>query len=234
MDEGSQLNPQFAEQARNPSLRTDAVYAAVREMVVSGRARPGQRLRQQALAQALNVDQRTVREALSRLVSEGLLQREPYKGVRAVLLPVPELMDVYRMRALLEPLAMEAAAGRITPEETARMRALLPRASGSPLEEAESGVPHREFHWIAIRASQRWQVIRILEHLWNVISTHAWLQAPTDEQRMRDSRVNLDLHMRLVEALEARDSKRAAEIGAEHVLHTLAGLPSRLRSAGDP
>src|SRR5690349_18717426 len=70
--------------ARASVLRTstaERVADAVREEVVEGRLRPGARLPEQALCDALGVSRNTVREALSQLVNERVLAREPHRGV---------------------------------------------------------------------------------------------------------------------------------------------------------
>ena len=119
------LSTEAATRAReaSKSRRSDLAYQAIREAIAFGHIKPGEWLRQEALADELNVSQVTVREALSRLVAEGLAVHIPYKGVKAVLLPPAELRDVYELRALLEGFAVELAAERISPEE---LRKFLP------------------------------------------------------------------------------------------------------------
>ncbi|MGC9333129.1 MAG: GntR family transcriptional regulator, partial [Anaerolineae bacterium] len=58
---------------------SDRVYEALRDAIIDGRLEPGQWLRQEALAQELGVSQMPIREALKRLVAEGLAERIPYR-----------------------------------------------------------------------------------------------------------------------------------------------------------
>lgn len=95
--------------ARALVLRTttaERVADAVREEVVEGRLRPGERLPEQALCTALGVSRNTVREALSQLVAERVLVREANRGVFVAQPDRDAVRDVYRARRLVEPAAV--------------------------------------------------------------------------------------------------------------------------------
>lgn len=105
--------------ARANVLRTstaDRVADAVREEVVEGRLRPGGRLPEQALCDALGVSRNTVREALSQLVTERVLVREPNRGVFVSQPDAAAVRDVYRVRRLIETAAVRdgEACGPVT------------------------------------------------------------------------------------------------------------------------
>jgi DNA-binding GntR family transcriptional regulator len=88
------------------STSADRAARVVREQVVEGHLRSGTRLPEERLASALGVSRNTLREALSQLVAERILVREPNRGV-LVATPGPEdVVDVYRVRRLLEPAAV--------------------------------------------------------------------------------------------------------------------------------
>ncbi len=84
----------------------DRVADAVREEVVEGRLRPGARLPEHELCTALGVSRNTVREALSQLVTERVLMREPNRGVFVAEPDRDAVRDVYRVRRLVEPAAV--------------------------------------------------------------------------------------------------------------------------------
>ena len=84
----------------------DRVADAVREEVVEGRLRPGARLPEHDLCTALGVSRNTVREALSQLVTERVLVREPNRGVFVAEPDRDAVRDVYRVRRLVEPAAV--------------------------------------------------------------------------------------------------------------------------------
>ena len=113
--------------ARASVLRTstaERVADAVREEVVEGRLRPGGRLPEQALCEALGVSRNTVREALSQLVTERVLAREPNRGVFVAEPDADAVRDVYRVRRLLETAAVRDGEAW-GPEAVTRVRAAV-------------------------------------------------------------------------------------------------------------
>ena len=89
-----------------PTSTAERVADAVREEVVEGRLLPGARLPEQALCDALGVSRNTVREALSQLVNERVLAREPNRGVFVAQPDAAAVRDVYRVRRLVETAAV--------------------------------------------------------------------------------------------------------------------------------
>ena len=84
----------------------ERVADAVREEIVEGRLRPGSRLPEQRLCAALAVSRNTVREAMSQLVAERVLVREPNRGVFVARPDRDAVRDVYRARRVIEPAAV--------------------------------------------------------------------------------------------------------------------------------
>jgi DNA-binding GntR family transcriptional regulator len=113
--------------ARASVLRTstaERVADAVREEVVEGRLRPGGRLPEQALCDALGVSRNTIREALSQLVTERVLVREPNRGVFVAQPDANAVRDVYCVRRLIETAAVREGEAW-GPEAVTRVRAAV-------------------------------------------------------------------------------------------------------------
>ena len=103
----------------------ERVADAVRNEVVEGRLRPGGRLPEQALSHALGVSRNTVREALSQLVAERVLVREPNRGVYVAVPDAEAVRDVYRARLLIEPAAVREGERAGDPKAVGRLRAAV-------------------------------------------------------------------------------------------------------------
>jgi DNA-binding GntR family transcriptional regulator len=88
------------------STSADRAARVLREQVVEGRLRSGTRLPEERLAQAIGVSRNTLREALSQLVAERILVREPNRGVVVTTPDADDVADVYRVRRLIEPAAV--------------------------------------------------------------------------------------------------------------------------------
>jgi DNA-binding GntR family transcriptional regulator len=201
----------------------DATYDKIYESLSSGSIRPGDWLRQASIAEELDVSQATVRDALNKLVMEGLAERVPRKGVRIPFISSQDLADIYDLRIVAEGLAWEAAALKITEADLARMRALLP-LTGTNADPASVEITRRknkEFHMIAIQASQRWTLINVLTSLLNFNNLYYLLTSTPEQIRIADGQRNIAEHEDLLAALEKRDPGLAKEWIVNHIKRSM-------------
>ncbi len=219
---------------------SDAVFSALRKAILDGQLTPGQWLRQEALAQELDVSQITVREALNRLVGEGLCVHVPYKGTR-VIAPSPEdLEDIYDMRALLEGLATELAAHRITSKELTNLKQLLPDTyvDSDPASVDRAREANREFHEIIINASDRPYLIMLLKQIWDWIDPLRLYTRTVNTEEGKNIRekwgeIDRQQHTRLIELLEIRDGKGARKLVDKYVQEACKNLISYISSQAE-
>jgi DNA-binding GntR family transcriptional regulator len=177
----------------------DVTYDAICESLTSGVVKPGDWLRQEAIADSCGVSQVTARDALNRLVLEGLAERVPRKGVRIPYISPDDLRDIYEMRLVAEGLAWGAAAQTISDVELQQMRDILPytgtNADSKSVEMARR--KNQEFHMIAIQASRRWTLIHVLTPLLNFNNLRYLLTSTTEEVRVADGPRNIADHTKL-------------------------------------
>lgn len=95
----------------------DMVVAAIREAILSGVYRPGDKLPQEKLAQTLGASRIPVRAALRQLEAEGLVVFSPHRGATVRTLGPEDIAEIYALRVLLETFALRSAIDHITPEE---------------------------------------------------------------------------------------------------------------------
>ncbi|WP_279482889.1 GntR family transcriptional regulator [Aureimonas sp. SK2] len=106
-----------------PPALTARVAEDLRDRIIAGELLPGQRLSESALAEDLDVSRNTLREAFRLLTKEGLLRHEPNRGVFVTVPDHAAVIDIYRVRRLVECRALaEAQAGH---PAIARMRAAV-------------------------------------------------------------------------------------------------------------
>ena len=105
------------------------IAAHLREAILAGDLRPGDRIRQEEVAERFGASRLPVREALRMLEAEGLTEHETNKGARVPRLSQHEVEVVYQMRERLEPLAIiESLAGpHLRPARPDRRRAAADR-----------------------------------------------------------------------------------------------------------
>jgi DNA-binding GntR family transcriptional regulator len=95
---------------------TDWVWEELREAIIELRLRPGEPLREAALAEQLGVSKTPLREAFARLEQEGLVETTSFKGAVVTGYSERDLTEIYELRALLEGAAARSAAERLTDE----------------------------------------------------------------------------------------------------------------------
>ncbi len=93
------------------------VASYLRERILRDELRPGDRIRQEDIAERLGASRLPVREALRMLEAEGLTEHEPHKGARVPRLTMHELDVIYRMRERLEPLSLAESLPSLTGED---------------------------------------------------------------------------------------------------------------------
>lgn len=115
------------------------------DRIISGRIGPGERLRQDHIAEEFGASHVPVREAFRRLEAQGLAISEPRRGVRVAGFDLPEIREVAEMRAALEVLALRHAAPHLTPM-VLRDAELATRAGDASRDVRSWELANRRFH----------------------------------------------------------------------------------------
>lgn len=197
----------------------DKTYDQLCRALYRGEILPGDWLRQQSIAEEYAVSQATAREALNRLVEEGLGERIPRKGVHIPVITRADLIDIYEIRSVAEGLAWEAAAKFISKESIQAMKDLLPLtgSTADPDSVAIARQKNMEFHMIAINASRRWTLINLLKSLLSFNNLFYLLSTTDEELRVKNGEKNIAEHKVLVGALEKGDSDLAKKLVTNHI-----------------
>lgn len=195
--------------------RKYAAMQAVRNAVLSGQLKPGERIKEVALANSLGISRPTVREALQLLVFEGILTLEPYRGVRIVQPTREELIDATTTRIALETLAAQQLASRRSASAEEQLAEALERHcqaldSG---DEALSDQTHLQLHrtiWIASGNA-------MLVKLWPQIVAQIQIAMMVDEQTRNDPESDRAMHQRLVRVITTASPDEIAREVREHI-----------------
>ncbi|MEW1862649.1 GntR family transcriptional regulator [Streptomyces sp. NBC_00669] len=204
-------------QAAAPHLVVHSLREQIREHIldgiVSGRWKPGERIVERRIAVELQVSQTPVREALRELETLRLIESAPNKGVRVRGLTAADVKESYPVRAGLEQVAAELAAGTLAEDPSALEREVAAlRAADTALDD-EAQVRHTvAFHHELVRAADNGVLLHVWESLgievWTTLSMRWLSPAP---------RAYADEHQELVDAFTARDP-RIGELIKSHVL----------------
>lgn len=142
------------------------VAAYLREAILGGQLRPGDRIRQQEVAARFGASRLPVREALRILEAEGLTELAPHKGARVPRLTQHEVDVIYQMRERLEPLALAESLPRLTASEDEQLGKLQQRIEDNgDLEEFLD--LDREFHLLTYSGCPVEPLNSAVARLWN-------------------------------------------------------------------
>ena len=220
--------------ARRRPTAAERAYAEVRQRILDGRFPAGHRLKEVELATEFGLSRTPVRDALSRLSVEGLLEFRPNLGATVSVWSEAQIEQMFKIRALLEPFATEIAATVITEAEIEELKGLctvMEQAAGREnqrdLETLVSA--NLRFHRVVIDAAQS-------EHLAKLISLA--VDAPLSLRTFSHfSQDEIDRSMRhhrdLVDALTHRDPAWASSVMRTHILAAI-GTARKSRELREP
>jgi DNA-binding GntR family transcriptional regulator len=200
--------------------RSRVVSRVLREAILDGRLQPGVRLRQEALANRLGTSRIPVRESLLELEAEGLITMIPHSGARVAKLDSAECTETYRMREVIEPMALAESVPLLTDEQIDKVcshHVAVEEAAGA--HDAHRWLAEdREFHLAAYAGAPMPRARRMIEGFWNTTQHYrrAYLSTLTKE---RIELVNCE-HRLLIDALRRRDATEAASLLAIHIRRT--------------
>lgn len=142
------------------------VAAYLRDAILGGQLRPGDRIRQEEVAAQFGASRLPVREALRILEAEGLTELEPHKGARVPRLTRHEVEVIYQMRERLEPLALAESLPRLTASDDEQLGKLQQRIEDN--EDLEKFLDlDREFHLLTYRGCPVEPLNSAVARLWN-------------------------------------------------------------------
>ncbi len=212
-----------------PKTAQEAVLSELRRMLVTGELAPGEPLRQEALAETLGVSRVPVREALKVLEGEGAVVHEPHKGYVAAELSVDDLVEVYRLREILEAEAIRVAVPRLTASDLDALAAAAADvdSAGRSGDVTAMTEANRRFHFLLFDAAGMPRLSRTLRQLWDATDVYrsVYFSGVTNRQRVKHE------HKALLVALRSGDAAAAVRAQHEHRDNSVTAVTAALRRA---
>jgi DNA-binding GntR family transcriptional regulator len=193
-------------------VRTQVV-ANLRAAIVSGRLRPGERLVETTLSEALQVSRTSLREALRQLEAERLVTITPFKGPTVAVMTPDDAREIYEVRALLEGHAAELFAGRATAEQIAAMKAALAgfKAAVAAADAAARIATTDEFFDVLLQGCGNRVIAEVLEGLHARVNFLRARSMSTPD-RARESLKEMQAMLAAFKAHHAGDAARATRL----------------------
>jgi DNA-binding GntR family transcriptional regulator len=198
--------------------RADEAFDCLQTAIVKGDLVPGEKIGEVELCSRFNLTRGPLREALGRLESRGLLVRRPHAGVKVVSVSVEELMELYRIREIMEGLAARQAAERMTDKEIADLRAtldsheiMIEQAQGQAYYQAEGDY---DFHHRIATGSRNAKLAQmLLGDLYYMVRMYRYRLSQSSGRPQKA----LGEHRRIAEAIASRDAELAEFLMKRHI-----------------
>lgn len=207
-----------------PTVASVRVARILRERILSGGLRPGDRIRQEEVAAELDTSRIPVREALRILQTQGLVTLRSNSGAWVSRLNLRECSSAYQIRERLEPLVLAESIPNLTIDDLAELDRLVGRVEAAT--DIESFLElDRDLHLATYRGSAAGEALSVIERQWNVTQPYrrAYLLAAGPE---RDWIVQAE-HRLLLDSIRRGDTWEAEQILAIHIRRTRVALQAR-------
>lgn len=193
----------------------DVIFDTLREAIIVGELKPGERLMEVQLAEKMGVSRTPVREAIRKLELEGLVEMLPRKGAHVADLSVKDIMDVLEVRATLDGLASSLSASRINDDEIKELRHLLDQFISHVEKGNLQGSIKKdvEFHDVIYRSSRNEKLIQISNNLREQIQRFRVIYIKdysSTKELVRE-------HNAIYEAIAGRDPEAAMRAAQIHI-----------------
>lgn len=199
---------------KRPPTAQEFVLDELRRLILTGEMAAGSPIRQDALAERLGVSRVPLREALRTLEGEGQVTYRPHHGYQVADLSLDDLLEVYRIRELLETEATLKAVPRLTAVDVERLVSAQAEIEQAALAGDIVGMAaaNRRFHFIVLEASGMPRLTRLVRVLWDATDAYRALYYSAAENR---DRVHQE-HKAIIEAVRAGDAGEVTRLWDEH------------------
>ncbi|MCC6803171.1 MAG: GntR family transcriptional regulator [Anaerolineae bacterium] len=196
---------------------SDQVYETLRTAIICLEIAPGEKLVELEIAAQMGTSQGPVREALQRLVHDGLVERRARSATVVTRLSTDEMYELFSVRGVIEGFAIRRTAEKITPEQCDSLVELVEKMAqfGQQKEMIPLAGHDMQFH----RQIVEWSGSAGLLRVWNTLSSQM-------ERFIIQSHVDVYIdfveigtrHYPIVEALRRHDADAAARAVQEHIM----------------
>ena len=193
----------------------DVVFNTLRQAILRGELKPGERLMEIQLANKLGVSRTPIREAIRKLELEGLVLMIPRKGAEVAEITEKNMQDVLEVRKALEELAAGLACERITKTQIEEMKVAAKAFEDSLKNEDVTKIAEADvnFHDIIFTATDNQRLITLLNNL-----REQMYRFRVEYLKQKECYPQLlDEHERMIVAISRRDKEEARRIVGRHI-----------------
>jgi DNA-binding GntR family transcriptional regulator len=199
-----------------------AVYNKLRQSIIKGKLKPGQKVVMAELAKAFGLSETPVREAIRRLESEGYIDFTPHMGAIVTKIDEGELVEIYLIRIALEALATRLAIPHITDKDIEFLNKKnheMEMAIQQNRYEILAGI-NKLFHLRIYKAAPFPRLYKMICDLWDTFERWPSVFSYVPER----AAASVEEHKKIIQALRARDMDQADRLIKEQKERTMEAL----------
>jgi len=200
----------------------DHTAKALEDMIIRGKLKPGQKVKEQEISTRLGISRPPLREAFKILEAEGLIRREPRRGVFVSELSDRDIWEIYTLKLALYTLGIDLAMEKIADSEVEKLEKVVAQMEKCLHREGDADVIRYEelnnlFHEMAANIAGHARLKKIQQSLNNQIKRIAY-RSFGDRKHLEAS---CKYHRKILEAIKAKDKAKAEQLTREHILKGL-------------
>lgn len=210
------------ETVSNTQSTTQRAYLELRSAIITGKIPPGERLKVETLKETLQTGASPVREALSLLTSDQLVERLDQRGFRVAQTSAEQFQEILRLRCHLEDIALRESmrnGGQDWEEALVLAHHRMVRVERDGSHEFEAR--HKEFHMALLAACQSPILLRFCAQLYDLNVRYRYLAGKAKSYKKRNAAAE---HRAILDASVERDTEHASELLLVHYRRTGAFL----------
>ena len=205
----------------------DVVFNTLRQAILTGELKPGERLMEIHLANKLGVSRTPIREAIRKLELEGLVTMIPRRGAEVAQITEKSMNDVLEVRRAMDALCVELACDRITPEELQDLKKACDTFEAAVKTDDIKQIAQADvaFHDIIYAATDNRRLIQLLNNLREQMYRYRieYLKKKECYPQL------LEEHQTIIDSIESRDKDRATQITGQHIKNQAEAVVDTIR-----
>lgn len=206
----------------------DVVFNTLRQAILTGELKPGERLMEIHLANRLGVSRTPIREAIRKLELEGLVTMIPRRGAEVAQITEKSLKDVLEVRRALDALSVELACERISGEELQQLQDACDAFEAATKTKDTKKIAQADvaLHDIIVRATANARLIQLVNNLSEQMYRYRFeyiKDESTHEQLVQEHRI-------LFESIRDKDVATAASTAKLHIDNQELSIVKQLRT----
>jgi DNA-binding GntR family transcriptional regulator len=204
----------------------EIVFNTLRQAILTGDLKPGERLMEIHLAERLGVSRTPIREAIRKLELEGLVKMEPRKGATVAEITEKNLRDVLEVRRNLDTFAVELACERINEEQLEELERIVEEFEGIMHTKDSKTIAEAdvEFHNFIVEVTGNDRLVQLVNSLSEQVYRYRfeYIKDETTHQEL------VDEHREIFDCIKSKDPSRAKQAMNRHITNQENGIISHL------